>query len=213
MFSSRLGCAEAREPIARLVALDSFLLLLASALLGAYVLDFFGLPIGDVQVGGGIIVCALAWSLLRGSDGPDALSRSSAEQVAATDWRPRVFYPLTMPATVGPGSISVALTLGAHHSSSIRGSLLDAVATTLGILIAAVAVDVCYRYATTIFRKLRHYGRRGGVTTFGISAALHRRTHRVGRRTGAAHERVSEPGALTARRPNRSWLMRSSCSP
>jgi multiple antibiotic resistance protein len=169
MFSSRLGCAEAREPIARLVALDSFLLLLASALLGAYVLDFFGLPIGDVQVGGGIIVCALAWSLLRGSDGPDALSRSSAEQVAATDWRPRVFYPLTMPATVGPGSISVALTLGAHHSSSIRGSLLDAVATTLGILIAAVAVYVCYRYATTIFRKL---GTTGAAVVSRLSAFL-----------------------------------------
>ena len=47
--------------MAQAVAMNSFLLLLASALIGAYVLDFFGLSIPAVQVAGG------AWSApLRG---------------------------------------------------------------------------------------------------------------------------------------------------
>jgi len=160
---------ETREPIAKLVALDSFLLLVASALFGTYVLDFFGLSIPDVQLGGGVVLCALAWSLLTGPDGPEALSRSTVAQVAAADWRPRAFYPLTMPITVGPGSISVALTLGAHHSTGIGGSIFSVLANTLGILVVAVAVYVCYRYATVILRRL---GTTGAAVVTRLSAFL-----------------------------------------
>jgi multiple antibiotic resistance protein len=38
---------------------------LASLFIGAYVLDFFGLSVPVVQVGGGLVVCANAWALLR----------------------------------------------------------------------------------------------------------------------------------------------------
>ena len=50
--------AQSRSALARLVAIDCFLLLLASTLLGKYVLDFFGLSLADVQVSGGIVVAA-----------------------------------------------------------------------------------------------------------------------------------------------------------
>jgi multiple antibiotic resistance protein len=46
-----------RARMAKSVAVNSFLLLIASALAGAYVLDFFGLSIPSVQVAGGIVVC------------------------------------------------------------------------------------------------------------------------------------------------------------
>jgi small neutral amino acid transporter SnatA (MarC family) len=45
---------EERRRLAKAVALKSFLLLLASALVGAYVLDSFSLSIPSVQVAGGI---------------------------------------------------------------------------------------------------------------------------------------------------------------
>ena len=44
---------EERGPMAKAVAINSFLLLIASTLVGAYVLDFFGLSIPAVQVAGG----------------------------------------------------------------------------------------------------------------------------------------------------------------
>ena len=51
-----------RTRMAKLVAINSFLLLIASTLAGAYVLDFFGLSIPAVQVAGGIVVCLVGWS-------------------------------------------------------------------------------------------------------------------------------------------------------
>jgi multiple antibiotic resistance protein len=143
-----------RGPMAKAVAVNSFVLLIASILVGAYVLDFFGLSIPAVQVAGGIVVCAIAWSLLHNPSSPAALARSAAPLVTPDDLRQRAFYPLTMPLTVGPGSISVALTLGANPAQGVRSQIVTALAHALGILIVAVAVYLCYRYADRILKKL-----------------------------------------------------------
>ena len=157
-----------REPLARLVAFDSFLLLLASALVGTYVLDFFGLSIPDIELAGGIVLCALGWSLLNKQD-TEALPRTAAAQTAPLDVSRRAFYPLTMPVTVGPGSISVALTLGAHQANSVRASFVNAFAHALGILIVAATVYFCYRYAEAILRKL---GATGTIVVTRLSAFI-----------------------------------------
>jgi multiple antibiotic resistance protein len=141
-------------PMAKAVAINSFLLLIASTLVGAYVLDFFGLSIPAVQVAGGIVVCAIGWSLLNNPNSPAALARNQAPPVTPDDLRQRAFYPLTMPLTVGPGSISVALTLGANPAQGARSLIVTALAHALGILIVAFAVYLCYRYADRILRKL-----------------------------------------------------------
>lgn len=158
--------AQSRSALARLVAIDCFLLLLASTLLGKYVLDFFGLSLADVQVGGGIVVCAIAWSLLNKPDAPDT-PRTTAPSGA--DWRPKAFFPLTLPLTVGPGSISVAIALGAHHATSLRPPLLTGFADLTGILLVAVSIYLCYKYAQPILRKL---GRTGTTVLSRLSAFL-----------------------------------------
>ena len=148
-----------RRPMARAVAADTFLLLLASALVGAYVLDFFGISIPAVQVGGGVVVCAMGWSLLTKPEGGDDASRESVREMAADDVRRRAFYPLTLPLTVGPGSLSVAVTLGATPNAGVRTLFVTAAGHVVGILLIAVAVYLCYRYAVPIMRKLGDTGR------------------------------------------------------
>lgn len=143
-----------RGRMAKAVAMNSFLLLIASALVGAYVLDFFGLSIPAVQVAGGIVVCAIAWSLLNSPASPPPLSRDGPPAIAPDVLSQRAFYPLTMPLTVGPGSISVALTLGANPAQGVRPLIVTALAHLLGIFIVAVSVYLCYRYADTILKKL-----------------------------------------------------------
>ena len=150
--------AEGRRPMAKAVAFNSFLLLLASVLVGAYVLDFFGISIPAVQVAGGIVVCAIGWSMLNNPSSPAVLARNSPPELDPDDLKERAFYPLTMPLTVGPGSISVALTLGANPEPGLRSLILTAVAHTVGILIVAVSVYLCYRYADRILRKLGSTG-------------------------------------------------------
>ena len=117
-MTANLTSAE-RIRMAKSVAINSFLLLIASALIGAYVLDFFGLSVPAVQVAGGIVVCMIGWSLLNSPDTPPAVERSGAPAATPDDLSRRAFYPMTMPLTVGPGSISVALTLGANPPRGI----------------------------------------------------------------------------------------------
>jgi multiple antibiotic resistance protein len=145
---------EERSRMAKAVAINSFLLLAASALIGAYVLDFFGLSIPAVQVAGGIVVCAIGWQLLNSPNSPPALQRNGPPAATPDDLSQRAFYPMTMPLTVGPGSISVALTLGANVAPGFRALLTTALAHAVGILIVAVSVYLCYRYADRILRKL-----------------------------------------------------------
>jgi multiple antibiotic resistance protein len=60
----------------------------------------------------------------------------------------KAFYPLTMPLTVGPGSIATAITLGANAPAPGGGNLflalLDAI---LGSLLLALYVFLCYAFS------------------------------------------------------------------
>jgi multiple antibiotic resistance protein len=149
---------EQRRRMAKAVAINSFLLLLASTLVGAYVLDFFGLSIPAVRVTGGIVLFAMGWQMLNSPNAVPTLERTDASGFTTEYLQERAFYPMTMPLTVGPGSISVAVTLGANPPPGFRPLLATALAHTVGILIVAVAVYLCDRYAEQILRKLGTVG-------------------------------------------------------
>jgi multiple antibiotic resistance protein len=135
---------DVRRVLAWKVAVNSFVLLVASFLIGTHILRFFGISIPVVQVGGGMIVIANGWALLRRSDEPD---RAKAKQNAAPlDAFRSAFYPLTMPLTVGPGSISVAITLGANEQRGIANLLLI-LAAVVGSALVAVSIYLCYGFA------------------------------------------------------------------
>jgi multiple antibiotic resistance protein len=158
-----------RNRMAKAVAVNSFLLLIASALIGAYVLDFFGVSIPSVQVAGGIVVCMIGWSLLNSPNSPPTVDRDGSHSTTPDDLSERAFYPMTLPLTVGPGSISVALTLGANPPAGFRASLVTALAHSVGIVIVALGVYFCYRYAEQILHKL---GRRGTTVVVRLTAFI-----------------------------------------
>ena len=62
--------------------------------------------------------------------------------------------PLTLPLTVGPGTISVAITLGANHSHSMRSLLANGTSELIGVTLIAATILVCYRYADRMLRAL-----------------------------------------------------------
>ena len=145
-----------RAALARKVTINSFVLLMASVFIGTYVLEFFGLSIPVVQISGGIVVCAVAWDLLRGADvsakfGNEGLPDPDAVATEA-------FYPLTLPLTVGPGSISVAITIGANHPQTVRSFLTAAMSSLLGVVLICVSVYLCYRYAERLSKLLGSAG-------------------------------------------------------
>lgn len=142
-----------RALLAWSVAVNAFILLLVSVVTGSYVLEFFGLSVPVVQVGGGLVVSMLGWRLLQDPDAIDRLSPASTPSR-----RSLAFYPLTMPLTVGPGSISVAITIGANHPHSVRSLLINGPAILLGVTLMAATVLVAYRYADRLGRIIGETG-------------------------------------------------------
>ena len=158
---------EKRRALAAQVAINGFFLLLGSLFLGSYVLEFFGITLPVVRIAGGLVVASFAWKLLHENV---ELQDHSDAGAAASENRPiDAFYPLTMPLTVGPGSISVALALGANPEDSVRSLLTTAAAHALGILIVALLVYLCYRYADAI---LRRFGATGAAVLTRLSAFI-----------------------------------------
>src|ERR1700727_2738844 len=64
LLLTRDYAAETRRVLARRIAVDSFILLIASFTLGAHVLSFFGISLPGVQVGGGLIVISTGWAMV-----------------------------------------------------------------------------------------------------------------------------------------------------
>lgn len=136
----------ARRILARRVAMNSFFLLIASFLIGTHILNFFGISIPVVQVGGGLIVISNGWAMLTQKEGPDR-GRDVQRRVNLEDIFRNAFYPLTLPLTVGPGSISVAITLGANLPHHLGPNLLAMVAALIGSAIVAASIYLCYGFA------------------------------------------------------------------
>jgi multiple antibiotic resistance protein len=145
--------AEVRATLAQKIAINALILLVASLFVGTYVLEFFGLSVPVVQVAGGMVVCATSWELLRAES---AIKPAPAS--APVDIGIRALYPLTLPVTVGPGTISIAITLGAHHPQGVQPQLLTAAANVVGAALIAATVFVCYRYADRMLRVLGDTG-------------------------------------------------------
>jgi multiple antibiotic resistance protein len=138
--------------VARRIAVDSFILLIASYILGAHVLSFFGVSLPVVQVGGGLIVISAGWAMLNQKDTND--QGSPRRTVTCADALSQAFYPLTLPLTVGPGSISVAITLGANAPQHLGANLLTIVAAAVGSAFVALTIYLCYGYADRLASKL-----------------------------------------------------------
>jgi multiple antibiotic resistance protein len=110
-------------------------------------LSFFGISLPVVQVGGGLIVISIGWAMLAQTDQDDGDERGQVRRVSCTDVLKDAFYPLTLPLTVGPGSISVAITLGANVPRNLVANLLGLLAAAIGTGLIAGTIYVCYGFA------------------------------------------------------------------
>jgi len=99
-----------------------------------------------VQVGGGMMVIANGWALLQQKEEVDRSSKVQ-QKVNLQDVFRNAFYPLTLPLTVGPGSISVAITLGANEPRHLGPNLLAILAAVVGAALVAVSIYLCYGFA------------------------------------------------------------------
>ena len=146
--------SQGRTVLARMIALNGLILILISIFIGTHILAFFGISLPVVQVGGGLVVISTGWALLRQPNDDAPGENGSRRQCNEADYSRQAFYPLTLPLTVGPGTISVAITVGANRpeGSEWRWSLIGGM--LLGSALISVSIYLSYRFAERIGRTL-----------------------------------------------------------
>lgn len=146
----------ARRLLSWRIALNSFILIVASYLVGTHILAFFGISIPIVQVGGGLIVISNGWALLKQKDSDER--GQIQKNMNPADILRRAFYPLTLPLTVGPGSISIAITLGANAPHHLGANLISILSAVIGAAIVALTIYLCYGFADRLAAVLGQTG-------------------------------------------------------
>ncbi|MGD0225279.1 MAG: MarC family protein [Terriglobia bacterium] len=148
--------AGTRKALSWRIATNSFFLLVGSYFIGTHILSFFGISLPVVQVGGGLIVISTGWTLLK--QGNPNSQKKVKESIEPEDPFHNAFYPLTLPLTVGPGSISVAITLGANTPHHHGLNLLSILAAIVGCVLLAFSIFLCYGFADRLGRILGETG-------------------------------------------------------
>src|SRR2546425_8214869 len=134
-----------RRALSWRIAMNSFFLLVGSYFIGTHILSFFGISLPVVEVGGGLIVISTGWTLLK--RGSDYDQKEVKQNIQPKDPYHNAFYPLTLPLTVGPGSISVAITLGANEPHHLGPNLLAILSAVIGSALVALSIYLCYGFA------------------------------------------------------------------
>lgn len=146
---------QTRRALAWRVALNSLILMVASYFVGAHVLNFFGVSLPVVQLGGGLVVASMGWSMLLQKDETRETDRRN---VHCSNALHNAFYPLTLPLTVGPGSISVAVTLGANSTRHYGFHIAIIVAALIAMATIAISILLCYGLADQLARVIGKTG-------------------------------------------------------
>lgn len=89
-----------------------FCVIAVTTLLGQQIIDFFGISVGSLEVGGGIIMLLMAISMLNAQIGN---TRSTPEERDEAESKNSIaVVPLAIPLLTGPGSISTVIVYAAN---------------------------------------------------------------------------------------------------
>lgn len=155
------ACApQVRASLAMKVAIYGFILLVVSLVAGSRILTFFGISLPVLRVAGGLVVTFVGWNILHQGDAsaekaPDATATRDVDVLRVEQ---QAFYPLTMPLTMGPGSIATAIALGSqgtfNPADGYGHMIIEAMGALSGIAAVSASVYFAYRYASDIERFL-----------------------------------------------------------
>ncbi len=162
--------ARLRSKLARWVAIYAFAIVSVSLYVGAYVLSFFGVSVPVLRVAGGIVIAMSGWRMLTGPDATEERRNETTTAVPnqATPSR-MAFYPFTMPLTTGPGTISVAISIGANRPNNVAGVIEFFGETVLAVALLAVTIYLSYRQSARLVKAI---GPTGTIVVVRLTAFL-----------------------------------------
>lgn len=123
--------AERRRTI-RIASVSVFCVMTVTTLLGQQIIDFFGISVGSLEVGGGIIMLLMAINMLNAQIGN---TRSTPEERHEAELKDNIaVVPLAIPLLTGPGSISTVIIYAANSRHWYERAGLVAIGAVLAFL-------------------------------------------------------------------------------
>lgn len=146
--------------LARQVAINAWFVLVASLLVGNVVLEFFGVSLPIVRIGGGLLVAATAWRMLSSQAGDEVQTATAESASALSDMEVmrRSFFPITFPLTTGPGTIAASIALGAQLPSSPVMWVAGAGVAALGAAVTALVLYLVFANSARVLGRLGPIG-------------------------------------------------------
>lgn len=134
---------EERNAAIKKIVINCFLVAIGSLVAGHLILLLFGLAVPVIQVGGGLVICKTGWDWLSDSSKSDAKTSDNVDKINKDDIEKKLFYPLSFPMVIGPGSISVIFALMA--TATISNDWLKTSINYIAIILAiAMLLTVFY---------------------------------------------------------------------
>ncbi|MGU7783909.1 YchE family NAAT transporter [Burkholderia sp. PU8-34] len=121
-----------RRRTIRIASVSVFCVITVTTLLGQQIIDFFGISVGSLEVGGGIIMLLMAISMLNAQAGN---TRSTPEERHEAEQKDNIaVVPLAIPLLTGPGSISTVIIYAANSRHWYERAGLVAIGAVLACL-------------------------------------------------------------------------------
>jgi MarC family membrane protein len=125
-----------RSLVSLWTAIDVFIILTISYIIGEYVLKFFGISIDALRIAGGLIIVSSGFSLLTGNFSKTRGINKQVEQ-EIHNRNDIALTPLAIPMLAGPGSMSLLIAFYQEHNSTneIISSVLAIFAVSITIFL------------------------------------------------------------------------------
>jgi multiple antibiotic resistance protein len=138
---------KARGRQARQVAINVIAVFAIFLMAGRFILNFFGVSIGAIQVAGGLLIAHTAWEMVTMTQPQVSVKEPSNQQ------RDITLIPMAVPIISGPGAIGMVMGLIAKDPQPINyiGSLL-------GIVAIGLLVYVCLAFGDSLIKRLGKSG-------------------------------------------------------
>ncbi|MGN6229696.1 MAG: YchE family NAAT transporter [Trinickia sp.] len=159
-LTSEQSEGERRRTI-RIASISVFCVIAITTLLGQQIISFFGISVGSLEVGGGIIMLLMAVNMLNAQVGN---TRATAEERDEAESKNSIaVVPLAIPLLTGPGTISTVIVYSANAAHWFDRIWL--------VVIGAVIAVICFgalRLADPIARWVGQTGINIGTRLMGL---------------------------------------------
>lgn len=152
-----------RKIYTKKIVINTLLIGLGSLAAGHLILLLFGLAVPVIQVGGGIIICKTGWEWLSetGKNKQDK-KQQEIDSLDLAEVESKLFYPVSFPISIGPGSISVIFTLMA--TAVVKGNLLlTGINYLLIVLVILTLCIILYLFLSQGQRLIQKLGSSGNL--------------------------------------------------